>query len=38
MQQFIDELFACEQPNINPAGLATFIQYSFDEIERKFGN
>ncbi|HOY41664.1 MAG TPA: DNA mismatch repair endonuclease MutL, partial [Chitinophagales bacterium] len=38
MQQLIDELFACEQPNINPAGLATFIQYSFDEIERKFGN
>ncbi|MBP8192897.1 MAG: DNA mismatch repair protein MutL, partial [Chitinophagales bacterium] len=36
MQQLIDELFACEQPNINPAGLATFIQYSFDEIERKF--
>ncbi len=38
MQQLIDELFACEQPTINPAGLATFIQYSFDEIERKFGN
>ena len=36
MQQLIDELFACEQPTINPAGLATFIQYSFDEIERKF--
>ena len=36
MQQIIDELFACEQPTINPAGLATFIQYSFDEIERKF--
>lgn len=38
MQQLIDELFACEQPNINPAGLATFIQYSFDEIERKFNS
>lgn len=38
MQQLIDELFACEQPNINPAGLATFVQYSFDEIERKFIN
>ncbi len=38
MQQLIDELFACEQPSINPAGLATFTQYSFDEIERKFGN
>jgi DNA mismatch repair protein MutL len=36
MQQLIDELFACEQPSINPAGLATFIQYSFDEVERKF--
>ncbi len=36
MQQLIDELFACEQPNINPAGLATFVQYTFDEIERKF--
>ncbi|MDB5227789.1 MAG: mismatch repair protein MutL [Bacteroidota bacterium] len=38
MQQIIDELFACEQPTINPAGLATFIQYSFDEIERKFNS
>ncbi len=38
MQQLIDELFACEQPTINPAGMPTFIQYSFDEIERKFGN
>lgn len=36
MQQLIDELFACEQPTINPAGLATFVQYTFDEIERKF--
>ncbi|HQV76890.1 MAG TPA: DNA mismatch repair endonuclease MutL [Chitinophagales bacterium] len=38
MQQLIDELFACEQPTISPIGLATFTQYSFDEIERKFGN
>lgn len=38
MQQLIDELFACEQPTINPASLPTFAQYSFDEIERKFGN
>ncbi len=38
MQQLIDELFACEQPNINPVGLATFTQYSFDEIERKFNS
>lgn len=38
MQQIIDELFACEQPTINPAGHATFIQYTFDEIERKFNS
>jgi DNA mismatch repair protein MutL len=38
MQQLIDELFACEQPTINPVGLATFVQYSFDEIERKFNS
>ncbi len=38
MQQLIDELFACEQPTINPVGLATFVQYSFDEIEGKFNN
>lgn len=38
MQQLIDELFACEQPAVNPAGLATFVQYSFDEIERKFNS
>lgn len=36
MQQLIDELFACEQPTINPSGTATFVQYTFDEIERKF--
>ena len=38
MQQLIDELFACEQPTINPVGIATFVQYTFDEIERKFNN
>lgn len=37
MQTLIDELFACEQPNINPVGLTTFVQYGFDEIEQKFG-
>ncbi len=36
MQNLIDELFACEQPTINPVGLTTFVQYSFDEILRKF--
>ena len=36
MQQLIDELFACEQPSINPSGAATFVQYSFDEIAQKF--
>jgi DNA mismatch repair protein MutL len=36
MQLLIDELFACEQPMINPTGMATFVQYTFDEIERKF--
>lgn len=36
MQTLIDELFACEQPLLNPAGLATFVQFTFDEIEHKF--
>ena len=38
MQNLIDELFACEQPTVNPSGLTTFVQYGFDEIERKFDN
>ncbi|MCB0507784.1 MAG: DNA mismatch repair endonuclease MutL [Chitinophagales bacterium] len=36
MQLLIDELFACEQPTINPSGWLTFVQYNFDDIERKF--
>jgi DNA mismatch repair protein MutL len=36
MQMLIDELFACEQPMLSPAGLPTFVQFTFDEIEHKF--
>ena len=38
MQILIEDLFACEQPGINPAGLPTFITYTFDELEEKFGD
>ena len=37
MQILIEDLFACEQPGINPAGLPTFITYTFDELNEKFG-
>jgi DNA mismatch repair protein MutL len=36
MQNIIDSLFACSQPNVNPSGLKTFVSYTFDDINLKF--
>jgi DNA mismatch repair protein MutL len=38
MHILIEDLFACEQPGINPAGLPTCITYTFDELNEKFEN
>ncbi|HNC64946.1 MAG TPA: hypothetical protein PK075_09890, partial [Chitinophagales bacterium] len=36
MQNIIDSLFACKQPNINPVGLKTFTTYTIEDIQLLF--
>ncbi|MCB9034253.1 MAG: DNA mismatch repair endonuclease MutL [Chitinophagales bacterium] len=36
MQQLVDELFACEQPTINPSGKPTLMNYNIEDIHQKF--
>lgn len=36
MRQLIDELFACEQPYVSPAGKLTFTTFDFEELEKRF--
>lgn len=37
MQNLIDRLFACEQPNATPSGRNTFLTFRLDELDRLFG-
>jgi DNA mismatch repair protein MutL len=37
MQEFVDRLFACENPNYSPGGNPVISILSLEEIERKFG-
>ncbi len=37
MQNLIDRLFACEQPQTNPSGRFTFISFRMDELAKMFG-
>lgn len=36
MKSVIDDLFACEQPNVTPSGKPTFITLGLQEIEQRF--
>lgn len=36
MNNLIDELFACSEPNFSPGGKPTFITISLEELEKKF--
>lgn len=36
MQNIIENLFACSQPNVSPTGQKIFVSYTFDDINLKF--
>lgn len=37
MQELVDRLFACEQPNVSPAGHAIIVNFGMEELNKKFG-
>ncbi|MBS1611018.1 MAG: DNA mismatch repair protein MutL, partial [Bacteroidetes bacterium] len=37
MQQLIEDLFSCKQPNISPDGSPTYLEFKRDQLERMFG-
>jgi DNA mismatch repair protein MutL len=37
MRALVDELFACQQPNITPGGDPTYIEFKKDYVEKLFG-
>lgn len=37
MQQLVTDLFACEQPNINPDGNPTYLEFKQEQLEKLFG-
>jgi DNA mismatch repair protein MutL len=37
MQNLIDRLFACEQPQVTPGGRSTFLTFRLDELDKLFG-
>ena len=37
MNQMVDELFACEMPNVSLAGKPVVITFTIDELLQKFG-
>jgi len=37
MRSLVDELFACQQPNITPGGDPTYIEFKKDYVEKLFG-
>lgn len=37
MQQLVDDLFSCLQPNASPSGRPTYMKFSKDQLEKMFG-
>lgn len=37
MRRLVNDLFACEQPNISPDGSPTFLEFKQEELEKLFG-
>ncbi len=37
MQQIVDELFACSQPNTSPTGKFTYLSFNLKDMEQMFG-
>ncbi len=38
MRQLVNDLFACEQPNISPDGNPTYLEFKQEQLERMFRN
>ncbi len=37
MRQLVNDLFACEQPNVAPDGNPTYLEFKQEQLEKKFG-
>ncbi|HEX7844766.1 MAG TPA: DNA mismatch repair endonuclease MutL, partial [Chitinophagaceae bacterium] len=37
MKQLLNDLFACEQPNVTPNGAPTYLEFKQDQLEKMFG-
>ena len=37
MRQLVDDLFACEQPNVTPDGNPTYLEFKQEQLEKMFG-
>jgi DNA mismatch repair protein MutL len=37
MRQLVNDLFACEQPNVTPDGNPTYLEFKQEQLERMFG-
>lgn len=37
MRQLVNDLFACEQPNVSPDGSPTYLEFKQEQLERMFG-
>ncbi|MBM3415072.1 MAG: DNA mismatch repair endonuclease MutL [Bacteroidetes bacterium] len=37
MHQLVNDLFACEQPNVSPDGNPTFLEFKQEQLEKMFG-
>ena len=37
MHSLVQQLFACEQPNINPDGNPTYLEFKQEQLEKMFG-
>jgi len=36
MRQLVNDLFACEQPNISPDGNPTYLEFKQDQLDKMF--
>ncbi|MBK6937263.1 MAG: DNA mismatch repair endonuclease MutL [Chitinophagaceae bacterium] len=37
MRQLVNDLFACEQPNVSPDGNPTYLEFKLEQLDRMFG-
>jgi DNA mismatch repair protein MutL len=37
MQNLVNDLFQCQQPNASPSGKPTYLEFKKDQLEKMFG-